>query len=262
MVKGIETFKEYFKDHTDKYVIIGGTACDMIISQEGLTPRATKGIDIILIVEALSSEFISQFWQFIKDARYKRNEESNEDKKYYRFTEPEEGNFPYQVELFSRKPDVITLNESVHITPIPADDGLSSLSAILMIDEYYNYMVKNSIVENGLHVATKDSVICLKAKAYLEMTARKAAGSHEDEKHIKKHKADVFRLGALLSDEDQFELPAGIQQNMQVFFETIEGDLPDKAIMKAMGAPVSDMQKLYKQLLKNFNVELGQYVQS
>jgi hypothetical protein len=131
-----------------------------------------------------------------------------------------------------------------------------------MIDEYYNYMVKNSIVENGLHVATKDSVICLKAKAYLEMTARKAAGSHEDEKHIKKHKADVFRLGALLSDEDQFELPAGIQQNMQVFFETIEGDLPDKAIMKAMGAPVSDMQKLYKQLLKNFNVELGQYVQS
>jgi hypothetical protein len=31
---------------------------------------------------------------------------------------------------------------------------------------------------------------------------------------------------------------------MQVFFETIEGDLPDKAIMKAMGAPVSDMQKL------------------
>lgn len=35
MVKGIETFKEYFKDHTDKYVIIGGTAWDMIISQDG-----------------------------------------------------------------------------------------------------------------------------------------------------------------------------------------------------------------------------------
>ncbi len=32
MVRGIEKFREYFKDFPDNYVIIGGTACDIIIS--------------------------------------------------------------------------------------------------------------------------------------------------------------------------------------------------------------------------------------
>lgn len=32
MVKGIEIFKEYFKDYTDEYVLIGGAACDIILT--------------------------------------------------------------------------------------------------------------------------------------------------------------------------------------------------------------------------------------
>ena len=42
MVIGIDKFREYFKDFPDSYVIIGGTACDIIIGAAGLTPRATK----------------------------------------------------------------------------------------------------------------------------------------------------------------------------------------------------------------------------
>ncbi len=30
MVHGIETFRKHFGDHLDRYVIIGGTACNMI----------------------------------------------------------------------------------------------------------------------------------------------------------------------------------------------------------------------------------------
>ena len=52
MVKGIEQFKAYFAAFPDNYIIIGGTACDMIIENEGLVARATKDIDIILVVEA------------------------------------------------------------------------------------------------------------------------------------------------------------------------------------------------------------------
>ena len=36
----------------DNYVIIGGTACDIIIEDAGLTTRVTKDIDMILVVEA------------------------------------------------------------------------------------------------------------------------------------------------------------------------------------------------------------------
>jgi hypothetical protein len=46
-------------------VIIGGTACDIMISEFGFRPRATKDIDIILLVEALIADFARQFWSFV-----------------------------------------------------------------------------------------------------------------------------------------------------------------------------------------------------
>ena len=52
MVKGIERFKEYFAAYEGNYVIIGGTACEIHEEENALVPRATKDIDIILIVEA------------------------------------------------------------------------------------------------------------------------------------------------------------------------------------------------------------------
>lgn len=136
MVRGLDIFKKHFSQYPNNYVIIGGTACDIIIGEEGFTPRATKDIDIILVVEALSREFVQQFWQFIKDANYERNEKSPDVRKYYRFTKPENTDFPYQIELFSRMPDLIELDSSVHLIPIAVDDDLSSLSAILLSDEY------------------------------------------------------------------------------------------------------------------------------
>jgi hypothetical protein len=139
MVNGINKFKNYFKGHTDNYIIIGGTACDMIIDAAGLTPRATRDIDIILIVEALSPEFVAQFWNFVKEAGYKKAEKNEDDRKYYRFKDPADDNFPYQVELFARQPDLLDGQDGAHLTPIPVDDEeLSSLSAILMNEDYYN----------------------------------------------------------------------------------------------------------------------------
>ncbi len=61
MVRGLEIFRKHFNEFTDNYVIIGGTACDIIIDNIGLTPRATKDIDIILVIEALSPEFVAHF---------------------------------------------------------------------------------------------------------------------------------------------------------------------------------------------------------
>lgn len=33
MVPGIDSFREKFKDYTDYYTIIGGTACDILLSE-------------------------------------------------------------------------------------------------------------------------------------------------------------------------------------------------------------------------------------
>lgn len=84
MVRGLEIFKNYFRDFVQSYVIIGGTACDIIVSATGLTPRATKDIDIIIVVEALDSAFAKQFWNFVHDGQYEVREKSDLVRQYYR----------------------------------------------------------------------------------------------------------------------------------------------------------------------------------
>ncbi|WP_294581976.1 hypothetical protein [uncultured Thomasclavelia sp.] len=51
---GIDIFRQYFKGFEDQYVIIGGTACELLMSEQELDFRATKDIDMVLIVVNLS----------------------------------------------------------------------------------------------------------------------------------------------------------------------------------------------------------------
>lgn len=98
MVRGIDKFREFFTGYEGNYVIIGGTACEMHEEIYAQTPRATKDIDIILIVEALSSDFAAKFWEFVKTAGYRqRNKGTGNGEcrhEYYRFKEPGKSGFP------------------------------------------------------------------------------------------------------------------------------------------------------------------------
>lgn len=257
MVRGLDVFKKYFEEYPQNYVIIGGTACDIIIDEAGFVPRATKDIDIILIVEALSNEFVKQFWQFINDGEYGDQEKSNDERQYYRFKKPKNTDFPYQIELFSRTPDLIVLENDVHLTPIPVDDDLSSLSAILLSDDYYNYMIEHSQFEDGLHHANIEALICLKAKAFLEIKERIETGSKEDSKQLKKHKADVFRLTVMLTPETEFDLPISIQAHINQFAALTASELPDKAIFKEMGLSIIDPKNVFEQFKKSLKVDLS-----
>ena len=57
MVKGIDRFRAYFSDFTDQYVLIGGAACDISFESNNADFRATRDLDVVLIVEALTREF-------------------------------------------------------------------------------------------------------------------------------------------------------------------------------------------------------------
>ncbi|MEZ5199463.1 MAG: hypothetical protein R2764_24695 [Bacteroidales bacterium] len=58
MVRG-KKFKEYFKDYSENYIIIGGTARCVIIDNAGFgRPELLK--TSILIVEALSKAFVQK----------------------------------------------------------------------------------------------------------------------------------------------------------------------------------------------------------
>ena len=71
MVLGIDSFRGKFKDYTDYYTIIGGTACDILLTEADLPFRATKDIDMILIMEDNFPEFAAIFWEYIKEGGYK-----------------------------------------------------------------------------------------------------------------------------------------------------------------------------------------------
>jgi hypothetical protein len=254
MVRGLEIFRQHFKDFTDNYVIIGGTACDIIIDNIGLTPRATKDIDIILVIEALSPEFVAHFWEFVKQGNYDVREKSEEDRKYYRFQKPQVEEFPFQIELFSRIPDLLDLDEGTHLTPIPVDTEISSLSAILMDDDYYNFTIQHSQLDNGIHLANTEALIGLKAKAFLDYKTRKENGEKIDEKQLRKHKMDIFRLLLLLTPEDNFTIAESIKSDIANFVEVVKDDLPDKQIFKEMGAGNVDVKELFGLLIVAFNL--------
>lgn len=78
----IESFKEWFKGNESQYAIIGGTACDILMTEEGLDFRATKDIDLVLIIEAVDAAFGRKFWDYVKQAGYEhRNKSSGMEKK-------------------------------------------------------------------------------------------------------------------------------------------------------------------------------------
>lgn len=72
MVTGFESFKRWFSEYSEQYAIIGGTACDLLMSEEGMDFRATRDIDMVLIVESLTPQFGERFWSYIRDAGYEQ----------------------------------------------------------------------------------------------------------------------------------------------------------------------------------------------
>jgi len=251
---GLDTFADHFEEYSDQYIVIGGAACDDHFRDQGLEFRATKDIDMILVVEALADPFIAHFWEFVRQGKYEKNEVAVE-RQYYRFTNPETDDFPVQLELFSRTPDVITEREDMRFTPIPADEDISSLSAILMDENYYKFTLEHSVQNGILRRADDLALICLKARAFIDLSERKAEGQRVDSSDIKKHKNDVFRLAATLLGDKHINLPDGIHGDVQKFVDQMEQAQPETSqFLKAMGITGVDTEDLIGQLRETFKL--------
>lgn len=238
-MKGIDKIRQYLGKYKGNYVIIGGTACNLNLEEAALPGRATKDIDMIVVCEALTPEYLNSFWDFIKAGGYTawQVKSENENHRYfYRFINPSDQSFPAYIELFSRKPNAITLPLDAHIVHIPAPDYLSSFSAILMDDDYYNYAVSHAIELNGVQVIDRDALIILKIKAYLNNLLRKEAGQAVQSDDIEKHKRDAYRMVHTLTPQDHFIAKESMKDDIASFLQALEKDsINTKAISKFMG---------------------------
>lgn len=225
MVKGLDLFREWFASHGDQYVLIGGTAASLAMEEAGLDFRATKDLDVVLHVEALTPAFGETFWQFVEAGGYQMRQASETGKPaFYRFQKPQVERFPAMVELFARAPDALRPLGGGQLTPIPFDEAISSLSAILLDDDYYNFIMAGRRNAGGLPWVGEDRLIPLKAVAWLELGARKERGEAVDAKNVRKHVNDILRLSQLLAATTRIVLPAKIAGDMRTFLRAAASD--------------------------------------
>ena len=236
MVRGLDIFRERFCEFGDSLVLIGGAACDEWFAREGLVFRATRDLDIVLILEAVNRRFVAAMRQFIEDGVYEIRQRSEAGTPIlYRFAKPAQTQFPHMLELFSRRSNDIDLDEDQWITPIPTGAKVHSLSAILLRDDYYQLIREHQDRRDGLAFANATALVPLKAHAWLDLNRRRQSGENVDANDLGKHRADVFRLAATLPGVPGPELPVSILSDIAAFLDAFPETSPEwDAILASM----------------------------
>ncbi|WP_374344489.1 hypothetical protein [Phenylobacterium sp.] len=219
----MDRWRSHFAKYADRYVMVGGVACEQLMDEAGLRFRLTNDFDVVLLVELLDASFAEAFWGFIEAGGYERREKA-EGGKLYRFENPTMPDYPQMIELFSRAPEGFELAQGSHLTPLPIDEAAASLSAILLDSGYYDYLQANARQIDGLPLLSEAGMIPFKARAYLDLSSRKAAGENIDSKKVKKHRNDVFRVLQLLPEDASYSVPDAIKADMSAFLDAVAKD--------------------------------------
>lgn len=232
-MEGLDKFREAFKEFSDNYVIIGGTACDITMTGTEVRPRATHDIDMIIVVERMTPQYGERFWQFIREAGYrpeKSKAKEGESPKYemYRFVDGKQG-YPEMIELLSRHPDALGEPKGLTIEPLPIDGEQSSLSAIIMDDDYYQFTIEHSRLTDEIRHADSAALVALKARAYLNLIRDKQNGKHVNTKDIKKHRSDVLK-NVVIMTEGEVPAPSSIVECVKEFVRSIRNEWEELAI--------------------------------
>lgn len=222
MAAGIEKFRDHFMDYGDQYVVIGGMACDLLLNDAGLDFRITKDIDMVLIIEAMTEEFAEAFWKFIDNGGYEARQRSTGKHEFYRFINPAEAGYPSMIELFARPENNIRFNYQGDLIPLHVSDELSSLSAILLNQAYYDFLLSGRTTADNVSVLDALHLIPMKMKAWLDLTDRKSHGEHVNDKDIRKHRQDIFRLFPLIDLDTRLEVPSEVYDDIHTFLLSIE----------------------------------------
>lgn len=200
MVTGYEIFREAMQDHIDNFIVIGGTACEVCLADTGRTRHVTKDIDLIVIVDNITRDFLSDFWQFIHNGGYTIGKRENSVGKIvyalYRFNHPSQEGFPWQIELLASQAERLLEPQNIRIEPISANGGQYSLSSIVMDKDLYDFTIAHSEIREGMRMADEIALIALKMRAFLNLSKDKKEGKTVHSDDILKHRRDILNLMA------------------------------------------------------------------
>ncbi len=220
-MKGIQVIRKYLGDFPQCYTIIGGTACDILLDNAGLSFRATKDVDMIVIGKVTSPAFTEKLGEMIRHGGYRRGWAKGDQVFYFRFDQPTDSSFPHMIEIFSQEDTLVKHIRDGNYLRLKYVSDFSPISAILMEGEYYHFARNGIIVSNGISILSEDHLIPLKIRAWLDLSAKKSSGIKVNTDDILKHKKDVYRLCQLVIPNKIVPVSPFIYADIQLFLQSL-----------------------------------------
>ena len=119
--------------------------------------------------------------------------------------------------MFVRAPIGLEIAFGHKLTPLRTEDLVSSLSAILLDDHYYKFILENRVITEGLPVIAAVGLIPLKSLAWLNLKESKEAGEQIDSRDIKKHLNDIEKISMLLAPNFTVDISGKIRSDLSRF---------------------------------------------
>ncbi|MGL4484252.1 MAG: hypothetical protein ACRCUS_04820 [Anaerovoracaceae bacterium] len=132
--------------------------------------------------------------------------------------------------------------------PVAVSYDVSSLSAILLDEDYYSFLLEGRISKEGISLLSAPYIIPFKMKAWLDLSNRKEKGEKINSDDIKKHKNDVFRLYQILGSKPVYGIPTSVQKDINDFFAKIVGNEPNLSDLNLnfdIGVALLDLKNIF-----------------
>lgn len=219
MIAGFDKFEESFTPYRDSFILIGGTAVQMVLGQydspKGVANRArvTHDIDLLIVTDHLTDSFKLAFHRFIAAGEYECYF-AKERPHYYRFLNPKNPVYPAKIELLSHS---LLDIPGIRYTPLVLDRD-ESMSAMVMDENLYQFALTHCEVRHGFNCLKPEALMVFKIAAYLNLM-KEFAESGDPRRHndALKHRNDVFRVLEHISPTTRSELPEAIVPRVRDF---------------------------------------------
>lgn len=152
--------------------------------------------------------------------------------------------YPEQIELLSKPDESIGTPADHHIEYMETGEDYSHLSAIILDRNYYDYLNAHFTVVDGIRYASADSLICLKALAYVNLTQEKRSGKRVNDDDIKKHRRDVLMAVSSLPVGEQYQVGESIRKTLDDFLLGIEEASVKQSLKASLGINEEQLNEL------------------
>lgn len=118
-----------------------------------------------------------------------------------------------------------------------------------MNEAYYEFMLRGRTVADGVSVLDAAHLVPMKMKAWLDLTEKKAYGIHVNDRDLRKHRQDVFRLFPLISEDMDIATPLEVYDDILEFIKAMENlSFEPKTI--GLHIKKDEMLKVYRSIYK------------